>query len=48
MQEDYTQARNLVEERPEVVERLKKAMAGEIRRQQAPLDHLERLDLKDL
>ncbi|MCI8623062.1 MAG: sulfatase [Provencibacterium sp.] len=48
LQEDYTQARNLVEERPEVVERLKKAMAGEIRRQQAPLDHLERLDLKDL
>ena len=42
---DYAQECNIVAERPDVVDRLCEAMAKEIIRQQAPLDHLQRMDL---
>lgn len=46
LQEDYGQERNLVDALPEVVDRMAKAMAEEIVRQQAPLDHLQRMDIQ--
>lgn len=47
LKEDYPQNHNLVSTQPEVVERMKAAMAKEIVRQQAPLDHIQRMGLQE-
>lgn len=46
LKNDYAQDHNLIDEAPELVEKMKKAMAAEIIRQQAPRDHLQRLQLE--
>ena len=45
LESDYGQEHNLVDEEPEIVCHMARAMARELVRQQAPLDHLVRLDL---
>jgi len=43
---DYRQNENLIGKAPEIEEKMKKAMKDEIIRQQAPRDHLKRLELE--
>ena len=45
LEKDYRQNENLIGKAPEIEERLKEAMKAEIIRQQAPRDHIERLEL---
>ena len=45
LKEDYAQEHNLIEEQPETVHRLEKAMVRELMRYDAPMDQLQRMDL---
>ena len=45
LEQDYCQDYNLVDKEPEIVAKMERAMAQELVRGQAPLDHLKRLDL---
>lgn len=45
LENDYAQDKNIVDEAPEVIERLERMMAKELVKVQAPADHLVRMDL---
>ncbi len=45
LQNDYPQENNLIDQQPETVHRMEKAMARELMRHDAPMEQLQRMDL---